>query len=104
MNYGLKQRDLDYLIKALEQFAEIEKAIIFGSRAKGNYKPASDLDIVVKGEKIADNTILKLLDLLEEELPLPYFIDVLHYEKINNKELKEHIDRMGKVFYSKAYV
>jgi len=104
MNYGLKQRDLDYLIKALEQFPEIEIAIIFGSRAKGNYKPASDLDIVVKGEKIADNTILKLLDLLEEELPLPYFIDVLHYEKINNKELKEHIDRMGKVFYSKAHV
>ncbi|MBA7533314.1 hypothetical protein ES705_25549 [subsurface metagenome] len=104
MNYGLKQRDLDYLIKALEQFPEIEIAIIFGSRAKGNYKPASDLDIVVKGERIADNTILKLLDLLEEELPLPYFIDVLHYEKINNKELKEHIDRMGKVFYSKAHV
>jgi len=104
MNYGLKQRDIDYLITALKQFAEIEKAIIFGSRAKGNYKPASDLDIVVKGEKIADNTILKLLDLLEEELPLPYFIDVLHYEKINNKELKEHIDRMGKVFYSKAHV
>ncbi len=104
MNYGLKQRDLDYLIKALEQFPEIEIAIIFGSRAKGNYKPASDLDIVVKGERIADNTILKLLDLLEEELPLPYFIDLLHYEKINNKELKEHIDRMGKVFYSKAHV
>jgi len=104
MNYGLKQRDLDYLIKALEQFPEIEIAIIFGSRAKGNYKPASDLDIVVKGERIADNTILKLLDLLEEELPLPYFIDVLYYEKINNKELKEHIDRMGKVFYSKAHV
>ena len=104
MNYGLKQRDIDYLITALKQFTEIEKAIIFGSRAKGNYKPASDLDIVVKGEKIADNTILKLLDLLEEELPLPYFIDVLHYEKINNKELKEHIDRMGKVFYSKAHV
>lgn len=104
MNYGLKQRDIDYLITALKQFAEIEKAIIFGSRAKGNYKPASDLDIVVKGERIADNTILKLLDLLEEELPLPYFIDVLYYEKINNKELKEHIDRMGKVFYSKAHV
>lgn len=104
MNYGLKQRDLDYLIKALEQFPEIEIAIIFGSRAKGNYKPASDLDIVVKGERIADNTILKLLDLLEEELPLPYFIDLLHYEKINNKELKEHIDRMGKVFYSKVHV
>jgi len=103
MNYGLKQRDLDYLIKALEQFPEIEIAIIFGSRVKGNYKPASDLDIVVKGERIANNTILKLLDLLEEELPLPYFIDLLHYEKINNKELKEHIDRMGKVFYSKAH-
>ena len=104
MNYGLKQRDIDYLITALKQFPEIEIAIIFGSRAKGNYKPASDLDIVVKGERIADNTILKLLDLLEEELPLPYFIDVLHYEKINNKELKEHIDRVGKVFYSKAHV
>ena len=35
---GLLGRDIKYIIKALEQHDEIEKAIIFGSRAMGNYK------------------------------------------------------------------
>ena len=45
--YGLLERDIRYIKKALEQCEEIEKAIIFGSRAMGNYKNGSDVDIVV---------------------------------------------------------
>ena len=45
--YGLLDRDIKYIIKALEQHDEIEKAIIFGSRAMGNYKKGSDVDIDV---------------------------------------------------------
>jgi hypothetical protein len=43
----------------------------------------------------------RLKTMLEDGLYLPYFYDVLDYSKISNPDLKEHIDRVGKVFYSK---
>ena len=48
--FGLLDRDIKYIIKALEQHDEIEKAVIFGSRAMGNYKKGSDVDIAIIGE------------------------------------------------------
>ena len=101
MDHGLKKRDIDNILKAVRQSPEIEQAVIFGSRAKGNSKSGSDVDLAVKGKNITSRTISNLRTLLEEELPLPYFFDVLHYEKVNNKELTEHIDRVGKIIYEK---
>lgn len=87
--------------KALEQCEEIEKAIIFGSRAMGNYKNGSDVDIAVLGELISNNTILKLNDYLNEIYPLPYFFDIINYNSITNENLKKHIDIEGKIIYTK---
>ena len=100
MDHGLKKRDIDNISKAVRQTPEVEQVIIFGSRAKGNSKAGSDVDLAVKGENVTSRTIAKLRTLLEEELPLPYFFDVLQYEKINNKELIDHIDRVGKIIYN----
>lgn len=50
--YGLLDCDIEYILKAMNQFKEIESAILFGSRAMGNYKKGSDIDIAVCGEKI----------------------------------------------------
>ncbi|MFH1429155.1 MAG: nucleotidyltransferase domain-containing protein [Candidatus Margulisiibacteriota bacterium] len=100
-NTGLNKIDTDHLLSALIRFPEIEEAIIFGSRAKGNYKKGSDVDIAIKGSYIEYQTVLGLKSMLEENLPLPYFFDVIHYESINSPELKEHIDRAGKTIYSK---
>ncbi|EMU55626.1 nucleotidyltransferase family protein [Clostridium butyricum] len=99
--YGLLERDIRYIKKALEQCEEIEKAIIFGSRAMGNYKNGSDVDIVVLGELISNNTILKLNDYLNEIYPLPYFFDIINYNSITNENLKKHIDIEGKIIYTK---
>lgn len=99
--YGLLERDIRYIKKALEQCEEIEKAIIFGSRAMGNYKNGSDVDIVVLGELISNNTILKLNDYLNEIYPLPYFFDIINYNSITNENLKKHIDIEGKIIYKK---
>ncbi len=100
MNTGLKKRDIDDILKALKQCPEVEEAIIFGSRAKGNCKPGSDVDLAVKGKNVTHDIVLKLLELLNEELSLPYFFDVVHYEKINSRELVDHIDRVGEIVYS----
>ncbi|WP_394903404.1 nucleotidyltransferase domain-containing protein [Clostridium butyricum] len=99
--YGLLERDIRYIKKALEQCEEIEKAIIFGSRAMGNYKNGSDVDIAVLGELISNNTILKLNDYLNEIYPLPYFFDIINYNSITNENLKKHIDVEGKIIYTK---
>ncbi len=98
MNCGLKKQDVEYILSALRSFSVIEQATIFGSRAMGNYKPGSDVDIAVKGKNITDTTVSRLSSLLNEELPLPYFFDVVHYESIENKELKRHIDAFGLIF------
>jgi predicted nucleotidyltransferase len=102
MRFGLSKRDESCIIAALSQFPEIEKAIIFGSRAMGNNKPGSDVDLAISGKHIADTTVLRLRYLLNEELPLPYFFDVAHYEKIKNEQLKRHIDEEGRELFSKA--
>ncbi|ENZ35531.1 hypothetical protein HMPREF1084_00112 [Clostridium butyricum 60E.3] len=99
--YGLLERDIRYIKKALEQCEEIEKAIIFGSRAMGNYKNGSDVDIAVLGELISNNTILKLNDYLNEIYPLPYFFDIINYNSITNENLKKNIDIEGKIIYTK---
>ncbi|WP_257350800.1 nucleotidyltransferase domain-containing protein [Pseudalkalibacillus decolorationis] len=97
--YGLMQTDIEYIKQALSQFTDIKKAIIFGSRAHGNYKKGSDVDLAICGEEISDNTVYNLNDLLNEVYPLPYFFDLLHYEHINNEYLLEHINTEGKVIY-----
>ncbi|MFC2949162.1 nucleotidyltransferase family protein [Virgibacillus sediminis] len=97
--FGLIESDIYYIKTALAKFEEIECAIIFGSRAMGNYKKGSDIDLAVKGKGITSKTLYHLSDLLNEEYPLPYFFDLIHYEAISNTNLKAHIDEEGKIIY-----
>lgn len=97
--YGLLERDLDYIMKAAGDFPEIERVMIFGSRALGNYKKGSDVDIAVFGKKVNSETLGGIEELLNEEYPIPYFFDILHYEGISNEKLKSHIDTYGKEIY-----
>ncbi len=101
MNFGLRDGDLDYIITTIRQFSEIEKAAIFGSRVKGNYKPGSDVDIAVWGHGISFSTLSRLHAILEEESPMPYFFDIVDYSHLQHQELKSHIDRVGKVFFTR---
>ncbi len=96
MDTGLTETDINLIAAAIAQFPEIEDALIFGSRAKGSYKKASDVDLAVKGRHVSNETIKRLNFVLNEELPLPYFFDVVHYESLENQLLVEHIDRAGK--------
>ena len=99
MNTGLNQFDLDYIIDILRKFKEIKKAVIFGSRAKGNSKAGSDIDIAIYGDDITFDVISSLHWMLEEESPLPYFFDIVDYTHLKHAELKNHIDRVGILIY-----
>ncbi len=65
----------------------------------GNYKPGSDIDIAIFGNEVLIDTASSLRVMLEDEGPLPYFVDIVDYSNLTHKELKEQIDRMGKVIY-----
>ncbi len=99
MNFGLKDSDLEYIINHISRFPEIKKAVIFGSRAKGNHKPGSDIDIAIFGENITFDIVAKLHSVLEDESPMPYFFDIVDVTHLEQKELKEHVERVGKIIY-----
>lgn len=81
------------ILEVLFLFGEVNEAILFGSRAKGNYKPGFDIDLAVKGV-VSKDVLSRLLTAFEETV-LPYFVDIVVYDNIKNEALREHIDRVG---------
>jgi uncharacterized protein len=99
MPYGLRDSDLGHIIDAISQYEEIIAVVLFGSRAKGNYHPGSDLDLALKGAQITHTTVNRLSECLNEEKPLPYFFDIVHYDTLTDVPLLEQIDRVGIVIF-----
>lgn len=100
--FGLLDRDMENLNKAFLSYNVVEKAVIFGSRAMGNYKKGSDIDIAIFGKNITYDILIRISGQINEELPIPYFVDVIHFETTENKELKAHILTEGKIIYQKC--
>ncbi len=98
MEFGLRDMEINALREVLASIPEVEEAIIYGSRARGTNKQASDIDITLKG---SDLTYLQLalLDAKIDDLYLPYFVDLSLFSMLKNKDLIESIEREGKVLY-----
>lgn len=101
MPYGLKEETVKKILQILSQYEEIDEAILYGSRAKGNYKPGSDIDLTLKGNNL-NLHILNKISLTIDDLLLPYTVDLSLYNHITNTDLLEHIARVGKTFYRKS--
>ncbi|MFC5284540.1 nucleotidyltransferase domain-containing protein [Pedobacter alpinus] len=99
-NTGLDVSDINRIKDVFFHYPEVEKVILYGSRAKGNYKPASDIDLTLIGDGI-DLTLLQSIEFELDDLLLPYKFDVSIYKKISNNKLLEHIDRIGLDFFSR---
>lgn len=97
--FGISQHSYDIILSVLSSFPEVEKVILFGSRAKGNFKQGSDIDLAIEGEACTDLTAMRLNGMLNEEVPIPYHVDVVGYNQLSHRELKDHIDRVGITFY-----
>lgn len=98
--FGLDEETLNTLEDAIKPFPEIEEAIIYGSRAMGNFKPYSDIDIALKGEKLTERAVNALFTFLNHAAPrFPYKVDVLNYHELSNEELKKHIDEYGQALF-----
>ena len=93
--FGIDAETLRRLSEILLSDQKVSKALIFGSRSKGDFQKGSDIDIALSGSKISIEDILSMKIRLEQ-LMLPYTVDLIRFENISNQELKEHIKRVGK--------
>lgn len=98
--FGLTEQDIDAIVKILRKYKEVERAVIFGSRAKKTHRKGSDVDISVFGKDISFQTIRQLSYDLNEETLMPYHFDVLDYKSVENNDLKQHIERVGINIYT----
>lgn len=80
----------------------MEKAILYGSRAKGNYKNGSDIDLTLHGgASLTLDVLYKIINELDDLL-LPYTIDLSILNDIGDPDLIEHIQRVGVTFYARS--
>lgn len=102
MKYGLQQSTVQKISGVLSHYPQVEKAILYGSRAKGNYKNGSDIDLTLRGNPdLTLNILYKIMDELDDLL-LPYTIDLSIYDTISDPDVIRHIQRVGVTFYDKS--
>ena len=95
--FGLPERTINELLEFFKLKPEIQKVVIYGSRAKGTYKNGSDIDLAVWSDKDSVSEIAAEL----EDLPTPYMFDLTNYKTLSHENLKKSIDRDGIVFYKR---
>lgn len=100
-NWGLEASEISALHSVFSRYAEISKVTIYGSRAMGTYKHASDIDLTLEGGALTLTHLQRIATELDDVL-LPYKIDLSLMDKIQNLSLLEHIQRVGQVFYQRA--
>ena len=101
MSYGLTEDYINLLNAIFKQNSFIEKVVIYGSRAKGNFTERSDIDFVIYGNLEDRFQISKIKNEIEES-SIPYKTDIQMFDDIKNVSLIDHIDRVGKVFYKRS--
>ena len=100
MLYGLKEETIREINIIFGKYDEVTEVVLYGSRAKGDFKRGSDIDFTLKGWKLHLQLLNKIsIDL--DDLLLPYTFDLSIYSHIDNTDLVEHIERAGVVFYMK---
>ena len=100
MPYGLKKETVARIHDVFSRYPQVNKAVLYGSRAKGNSKPGSDIDLTLIGDKL-DLHLLNKISLDLDDLLLPYIFDLSILDQINNQDMLEHIQRVGQIFYEK---
>ena len=99
--YGLSDKEFDEMTAIFSKCINLEKVILYGSRAKGNYKKFSDVDITLEGDNLTLADLFQIQDLLYES-DLPYMYDVSIFSSITNPDLIDHIRRRGVVIWERG--
>jgi uncharacterized protein len=100
MRFGLPEQAIQEIQGALALYPEVEKAILYGSRATDTFKPGSDIDLALVGENLTHNHLLGIMFDLDDLL-LPWMIDLSIFDTIDHPGLREHIGRVGQTLYER---
>jgi len=97
--FGLKPQIISAIQCVFAKHPQVERAVLYGSRAKGNYRPGSDIDLTLLGERLTYADLCRIETEIDDLL-LPYTLDLSLYAQIDNADLREHIRCVGQEFYS----
>ncbi|POB12271.1 nucleotidyltransferase domain-containing protein [Sulfobacillus sp. hq2] len=100
MPFGLSETTVRTIHTIFQQHPAIDQVIIYGSRAKGNYKQGSDIDLTLIGDALTHDDLLQIMHEINES-SIPYLVDLSIFHDISDPAVREHIQRRGCVFYQK---
>jgi len=103
MSFGLSEQTVAKIQSVFEHFPQVEKVVIYGSRAKGNFKKGSDIDLTIIGQALDQRLCDDIAEALDDLL-LPYMIDLSIFELLKHSALEEHIQRVGQTIYQRVEV
>lgn len=102
--FGLNETVIQKIEAVFIHYPAVEKAVLYGSRAKGNYKNGSDIDLTLYGgAELTLNLLYRISEHLDDLL-LPYMIDLSIFHHISDSDLTDHIQRVGITFYRKQAI
>ena len=92
--FGLTERDMQTLREIFDQYPEVKTVVVFGSRAKGTFTVGSDIDLAIM-DRLRNEDIIRRIKGALDDSTLPYFVDIVGYNFLQDPAFKEHIDRVG---------
>ncbi|MCI5830778.1 MAG: nucleotidyltransferase domain-containing protein [Treponema sp.] len=95
--FGLSEKHLQIINGIYSKYPEIQKVLVYGSRALGTYRPGSDIDMTIIGD-VSSQALFKIINDFDDSM-LPYLVDISIFSKLKNPGLIEHINTFGKVIY-----
>ncbi|MCH7401059.1 nucleotidyltransferase domain-containing protein [Belliella kenyensis] len=98
---GLTKEEITDIRDVFSKYPQVEEVLIYGSRAMGNFKPASDIDLSLIGNDI-DLSLQTEIEFDLDDLMLPYKFDISIYNRITNPEFIKHINSVGKEIYKSS--
>lgn len=98
---GLPESVIQKICAVFVRYPQVEKVVLYGSRAKGTYKNGSDIDLTLcGGADLTLNVLCKIANDLDD-LYLPYMIDLSVFHDISDPDVIGHIQRVGMTVYER---
>lgn len=101
MDDGLRHGVRRALIDILSASPHVERVVLFGSRARGDYRPGSDIDIAVSGGALTLSELLRLKEQIDETT-IPQFVDLVWLEGVDDRRLRRNIEAEGVEWWSRS--
>lgn len=96
---GLTEPVIRTIIKTILERGAVNRIILYGSRARGDHRPASDIDLALDAPRWSPTDLAVVKDRLEEAVPVLLKFDLVLMSAINKKSLMDNILKEGMVLY-----